>query len=208
MPPKDWPEPDAWAGGNGPGVRTYSASANLKQFVLTQRADPEVRLYVMSVRDDGWPWGGLSSRKQSTQVMRTIQETRLPTHVTGIELPLWVRPGYKIRLPLTPVWPAFIANTLFYSALVGACWLAPGAIRRRRRTRNNLCIHCAYPIADSTKPCPECGKIAHAHASTIQTDAYHPRLELAKDPPHKSTSRRANPTQFNSPSCVPSAPPW
>jgi|GEM_PF-2151339 len=60
------------------------------------------------------------------------------------------------RLPLRPIWPAFVINSLLYAGLT---WSAASMLRvahRRSRLRRNLCPICAYPIAASPT-CPECG---------------------------------------------------
>ena len=52
----------------------------------------------------------------------------------------------------------FILNTLLYAVLSAIVWYGPGTIRRWHRRRHQLCIHCAYPVADPAKPCSECGR--------------------------------------------------
>jgi len=59
-------------------------------------------------------------------------------------------------IPLTPLFPGFAINTLFYAAV---CWLllfAPFALRRRLRRRRGLCPACAYQVG-SSDVCTECG---------------------------------------------------
>ncbi len=59
-------------------------------------------------------------------------------------------------IPVLPVWPGFLINTLFYA---GACWLllaAPGGVRRWRRTRRGQCPACGYDLS-GVEVCPECG---------------------------------------------------
>jgi hypothetical protein len=60
-------------------------------------------------------------------------------------------------LPISPFWPGFALNTLFYS---GTLWLAiraPYALRRVVRVRRGQCPACAYPVGPSTV-CTECGR--------------------------------------------------
>ena len=73
---------------------------------------------------------------------------------------------FIVRFPLTPIWPGFLYNTLFYAAL---SWLvarlalaAKRGIVGHRRTRRGLCPRCAYPRPEHAPdtnpvPCPECG---------------------------------------------------
>ncbi len=79
------------------------------------------------------------------------------------------KPVWK-RLPLRPIWPGFAINTVLYAALLWLLFVAPFALRRRRRIKRGLCPNCAYdlrgsphpnplptPKGDGTKVCPECG---------------------------------------------------
>ena len=65
-------------------------------------------------------------------------------------------------LPLRPLWPGFIANTVFYATLV---WLptCPFVLRRFLRVRRGLCVKCAYPMSE-TAVCSECGTELPARA--------------------------------------------
>ena len=60
-------------------------------------------------------------------------------------------------LPISPLWPGFAVNTLFYA--VGLWLLIPGpfVLRRFIRGRRGLCTACAYPRGESDV-CSECGK--------------------------------------------------
>ena len=59
-------------------------------------------------------------------------------------------------LPLLPHWPGFTTNTIFYAAILGVVFFAPGKLRRTIRRRRGLCPACAYPVGTS-KVCTECG---------------------------------------------------
>lgn len=61
-----------------------------------------------------------------------------------------------LLLPLDPLWPGFLINTLLYAGLL---WLGIASLewhRRFRRMRRGLCPACAYPIGKSLV-CTECG---------------------------------------------------
>ena len=60
-------------------------------------------------------------------------------------------PSHIVPIPFT-------ADSVFYGSFIALLWLAPGTIRRWRRRRHHLCIHCAYPVADPAKACSECGR--------------------------------------------------
>jgi len=63
----------------------------------------------------------------------------------------------RIVLPVSPIWPGFAINTIFYAAILWLLCVAPFALRRRIRARRGLCPACAYPIGTSDV-CTECGK--------------------------------------------------
>ena len=60
-------------------------------------------------------------------------------------------------LPLRPIWPGFLFNTLFYAAILWPVIPGPLALRRLIRRRRGLCPKCAYPMGESAV-CSECGK--------------------------------------------------
>ena len=63
-------------------------------------------------------------------------------------------------LPLRPIFPGFLLNTLFYAVVVGAILALPLTfipLRRRLRARRGRCPKCNYDLAGLEGPCPECG---------------------------------------------------
>ena len=63
-------------------------------------------------------------------------------------------------LAVTPIWPGFAINTIFYGAIL---WLLiPGqfALRRLIRRKRGLCIACRYDLRGAEhEVCPECGAV-------------------------------------------------
>ncbi len=70
-------------------------------------------------------------------------------------------------LPLTPVWPGFAINTIFYAAILWLLALGPFTARRMIRRKRGLCIKCGYDMRGHSggggisgggrEVCPECG---------------------------------------------------
>jgi hypothetical protein len=72
------------------------------------------------------------------------------------------RAGVRV-LPLRPVWPATLVNTLFYAAALWVVVRAPRAVRGALRRRRGRCAFCAYDLrGTSHDACPECGRPAPA----------------------------------------------
>jgi len=66
-------------------------------------------------------------------------------------------PDLPRALPLRPIWPGFVANTLFYAAFLWLLIPGPFALRRFIRIKRGLCVACGYPKGESAV-CSECGK--------------------------------------------------
>ena len=74
----------------------------------------------------------------------------------------WSLPGswgelrHDVPLPLLPLFPGFVINTVFYALLLWVIFYGPFAARRMLRRRRGVCAKCAYPIGTSPV-CTECG---------------------------------------------------
>ena len=111
--------------------------------------------FVMEVQHAGWPARSLiSERRGSEQGSKT----------TGLyDQQSWMRFFNRSDLPITPIWPGFAINTIFWSlpALTPvALWIGFKHSRATNRLRRGLCPHCAYDRTGlpPETPCPECGK--------------------------------------------------
>ena len=61
-------------------------------------------------------------------------------------------------LPLRPIWPGFLINTLFYALVLWLLWSTPFAARRLIRKRRGRCVKCGYDLTGTEhEVCPECG---------------------------------------------------
>lgn len=81
--------------------------------------------------------------------------------------PIWT-------LPLLPVGPGVIVNSVFYA---GVLWLAWQLIIRKRsqlRLRRGECVRCRYPIVPGKDVCPECGTPVTVSARTEGLSACDP----------------------------------
>lgn len=60
-------------------------------------------------------------------------------------------------VPHGPMWRGLLLNTIFYALVSWFIVIIAGSLRRRLRTRRNLCPACAYPVGNNSI-CTECGK--------------------------------------------------
>jgi hypothetical protein len=117
----------------------------------------EIRL-VCDLWQFGWPFVSL----QSQSCLRfSYSSTTANGYVHG-NGPIWWREGIPVAgvpIPVRPIWPGFLINTLFYAAIAAAARAAHIAHRSRKRRRNNQCPSCGYSLLGLTAPgvCPECG---------------------------------------------------
>lgn len=70
--------------------------------------------------------------------------------------------GIGSFLPVLPLWPGALVNTIVYAAAVWCAWTGVPWLRTRRRRRRGACISCGYDLRgrDSGAACPECGHAA------------------------------------------------
>lgn len=122
----------------------------------------------------GWPFYALQSRVKpfhAAESSKALQAWELPIeeHIKrGFptnRLPSWCFAFGSRRLPLVPMWPGFLINTLFWGTLSWVLASAAKLIRRRSRIRKGLCVRCRYALG-SLKTCPECGTPAVARTMT------------------------------------------
>ena len=121
--------------------------------VAPTREDFEARLHVLETAH-GWPKLSHFHRKTTQRGdWRGIVEWR-------VQVPWFPRYGRKTTraLPLAPIWPGFVINTIFYAPIVWMLWLSPLVVRRFIRRRQGRCINCGYDLRGELESgCPECG---------------------------------------------------
>jgi hypothetical protein len=86
----------------------------------------------------------------------------LPDHKAP---PSWHLARHR-ELPLIPIWPGFIVNSLMYAALAGLTVYVAITLRRYVRRRRGLCLACGYPLGES-EVCPECGSSPVVRHSSV-----------------------------------------
>ena len=108
----------------------------------------------------GWPLRALWSEPATSYWCGNAAPTTEPVR-GGIRTSLrqWTSvygDVFPRTLPLRPIWPNFVANTLFYAIVIWVLAGGPFALRRDLRVRRGLCPKCAYPMSESAV-CSECG---------------------------------------------------
>ena len=74
-----------------------------------------------------------------------------------------VLPGSpSLKLPMRPIWPALLANTVILTGILVMVWLIAVVLRRfvveSMRLRRGRCMQCGYDLRFDLAPgCPECG---------------------------------------------------
>jgi hypothetical protein len=85
----------------------------------------------------------------------------------------------QFALPTHILWPGFLLNTLFWSAVIASpFWLRRGFVawRSARRRRAGLCPLCGYARGgiNPQHPCPECGKSVPPAPQSTPSNAHTP----------------------------------
>lgn len=125
--------------------------------------------------ESGWPWlafQGACVVDHAKHVARGASAQQLGFRYPAVESIHWAIPirisnsswglgiGRSVdMLPLRPIFPGVIYNTLFWGLILILLMLTRDALRWRklqRRLANGRCTRCNYTLAGAD-PCPECG---------------------------------------------------
>lgn len=119
------------------------------------RAWLDARGVEVTVWDAGWPLRAAEWHFRSPVGGQGRSGQPMTPHMVGVWRP--TRSGSHWFIPVLPLWPGLLGNTLFYALLV----LTPLALLRwrklRRRARRGLCVACGYELGEGVGACPECG---------------------------------------------------
>ena len=100
---------------------------------------------------NGWPALAVHGGMTATDFIRVTDSFG----AIVFERKLWFQSRV---IPLVPLWPGFLIDTLFYAALWLGLIVGFGAARRTLRKRRGRCPMCAYDLRGNLDAgCPECG---------------------------------------------------
>jgi hypothetical protein len=97
-------------------------------------------------RRAGWPFATLEGHKWCHPMDGAL----------NAEVGVWHLFSDRPWLPLQPMWPGFVANTLFFGLLPFLPIALFVMTRRVLRSRRHQCLRCGYPVGVSPV-CTECG---------------------------------------------------
>jgi hypothetical protein len=98
-------------------------------------------------RRAGWPFKSLEGQKWFSSSDHRLNQSH----------GAWPLFDTKPWLPLRPMWPGFLANSVLFGLVPFLPIAAFAAARRSRRRRRHQCLHCGYPVGTSPV-CTECGR--------------------------------------------------
>jgi len=80
----------------------------------------------------------------------------LKTQFNTANLAPWLE-HYRV-LPLRPIFPGFLVNTLFYAVIWFGIFFGVGFVKRVLRRKRGRCVKCSYDLrGEFDSGCPECG---------------------------------------------------
>jgi len=138
---------------------------DLEQILISRPHFPGTTMFdVMVDSRIGWPWRSLSARLRPHAERHRLANTFEWTLVSpsdAILLGGGLRgnlPPDSAFLPLRPILPGFMINTLFYAAMWFGIFFGVAALRRFVRKKRGRCVKCSYDLRGQfDRGCPECG---------------------------------------------------
>ncbi len=115
-------------------------------------------MYLQRFRESvaGWPFPAFRCVvAEGTDRDRIVMRARVHGHHLAIKRDT----GFYVYIPVSPFWPGFAGDTVFYGAATGVFMLVRTQVVRFRRRRRGLCPFCRYDLSGSdSDTCPECGR--------------------------------------------------
>ncbi len=144
----EWPRPvpDHWPERASDRILIRAFGCRLDEYVSVLGDGA----FAILIDNAGWPCHALESETWFDR----------PTGIwssSGITLPVKMFGRTHTRLPVQPVWPGFVFNSLFYAGILWLLIPGPFVLRRLIRQRRGLCPKCAYPMGEAPV-CTECGR--------------------------------------------------
>jgi hypothetical protein len=131
--------------------------------------------WVLSIRDRaGWPMYSLE--------YQMFVEAPYPTYRFQHA---WTSDWLNAALPLRPIWPGFLVNSVLFATPLWLIFDGIRMVRRIVRRRLGLCADCAYPIS-ANPVCTECG-------ASVQGGSMRQRKSTASSCGAPCNSDRTNP---------------
>lgn len=158
-----WPEPNfvTLHAGIGSEQLTVRREEPVPPARMTPNMHPVWSPYSTSRERSGFPMLAFETRSIRPQPPEELAQLRggfLSVWRWRFDNGHWVTIGNSdvYELPLRPIWPGFLINTLLFTALWAAALPLPRLLRNSIRRANGLCICCRYPVSELER-CPECG---------------------------------------------------
>lgn len=151
--------------GVAPEVTVSQKAFGMETFISTGYGQSYASIYFEQKACYGYPLLGLQWIVHSYRSPLSLQERDIDTGPWNLGIAISesqcfgnAAPFYPRRLPLRPVWPAFMANVSVYATCFAIAQLGVGVVRRRFRTRPEGCQACGYDVGGlAGGVCPECG---------------------------------------------------
>lgn len=187
--PPEWPrEPDDVFLRHNATSSLFSYRHGWEDWRERVAIDPSALTYNALEYRIGWPLRALVAYEAFVWTKSGENLVDLGLWRSGLPVPRrWrIISNYLIgSLPILPLWPGFIGNTMFYGLFTWLAMAGFSTTKRRRRVRRGLCIACAYPLTGG-EVCPECGLVVgvdlKTNAATSQTN---PAATKATPTPHE-----------------------